>query len=132
MHERYEFEANNEEYALWMWKGNYANLGVGAELGIYRYKAAGVWSCDIAHAMPMTLILYDADGNTVFSYAPDELQWWITGFNPYVSRENAETLTAVATIDFSENIDLYKALYEMYRSNSALSFEDDYIVMVRW
>ena len=30
------YEYNGEQYILWCWKGDYMNLGLGSEFGIYR------------------------------------------------------------------------------------------------
>ena len=33
--EKFIFKCNEKEYIFWAWKGDYLNLGAGAELGIY-------------------------------------------------------------------------------------------------
>ena len=32
---KFDFVCNGTSYVLWAWKGDYINLGAGAELGIY-------------------------------------------------------------------------------------------------
>ena len=57
----FPFKVGNEEYALWMWKGNYWNLHSGAELGLYKYDRthAGTKHYDaIDFEEPMRLRLY--------------------------------------------------------------------------
>lgn len=66
-----------------MWKGDYINLGSGAEVGIYKKSAIpGHWLTSQENSMPMTLTLDKVDtGERVFEYCPEENQWWINGFN---------------------------------------------------
>lgn len=103
------------------------NLGAGAETGIYQVKDGefdeygnyimenGEYSYLYAevnreYSVDMTLELYhDSNGDGIFSvdeqlykHEPDELQWWITGFDPLVQNVKAEDLQAVTTIDFFE------------------------------
>ena len=33
------YSYNNKEYVLWMWKGDYWNLGTGSEIGLYQQSA---------------------------------------------------------------------------------------------
>ena len=108
--EKYQFSYNDQDYIIWVWKGDYLNLGAGAEMGIY--KRAGEtehWLVDHSLEMPMTLKLYNGI-DEVFTYAPEEDQWWITGFNPYIQNVDANNLTAIYTIDFTN----FKELYEEF------------------
>ncbi len=104
-----------EEYILWAWKGDYINMGAGAELGIYRRLVVkGVstpqWDTDITLAMPMTLKL-SYNGTDIINYDPgaSNPQWWITGFNPEYKDKAAQELTATFTVDFKDKVDLYNA-----------------------
>lgn len=85
------FTVDNFEYILWIWRGNYLNLGAGAEMGLYYRPTILPSDPDgldhyFAHseiALPMQLYLYDYEsGENIFSWRPIEDQWWITGFNP--------------------------------------------------
>ena len=114
-----------EEFIIWSWKGDYMNLGAGAETGIYQVKDGeideygnyimenGEYSYLYAevnreYSVDMTLELYhDSNGDGIFSddeqlykHEPDELQWWLTGFDPLVQNVKTEDLQAVTTIDF--------------------------------
>jgi hypothetical protein len=107
---KFEFtDDSGRDYILWAWKGDYINLGAGAELGIYSNESRilGVfdissphddhWLVDTNLAMPMTMTL--KEGNTVIAdYAPSENQWWITSFNPEYKNRKASELTATFTI----------------------------------
>ena len=125
---KYDFKYNGEDLILWAWKGDYISLGAGAELGIYRRMvidglATEHWLVDKELALPMTLSLKDCYGNIIVdNYAPDEKQWWITGFNPAYKNVLAEELTAVYTVDFSGNIEMFKAFYNKYSVDPAWTF----------
>jgi len=79
---KFDFTANDREFILWAWKGDYLNLGAGAELGIYSNESgiAGkidvssphdeIWLVDTNLAMKMSLsVMYD--GQDIISYTPD-------------------------------------------------------------
>jgi len=86
--ERYSFTLEDGRiYTIWMWKGDYLNLGAGCETGIY-YGDGFHKNCATDTNLHMTLKLYDnRNGEWVFFYNPDEPQWWITGFNPNIRIE---------------------------------------------
>ena len=110
----FEFtDEDGQDYVLWAWKGDYLNLGAGAELGIYKRQSVfGVdtdhWAVDRSLALPMTMWL-NYEGKTIASYYPSESQWWITSFNPDYKDVMAGDLTAMFTVDFSSNRDMYDA-----------------------
>ena len=76
--EKFEFRSQGKKYVLWAWKGNYINLGAGAELGIY-YGGGPHWLVDKKLAMNMLMELRYR-GSIIITYAART--WWITGFNP--------------------------------------------------
>jgi hypothetical protein len=106
-----------------MWKGDYINLGAGAECGIYRSGFIGDliqidgepihYDVDRDYVLPMTLKL-SLNGVEVYDWQPDEPQWWITGFNPAFKGAQEDDLTVEVTIDFSEHPDLWEAFYAKY------------------
>ncbi len=104
-----QFRSGGQDYRLWAWKGDYINLGAGAELGIYkRMTVAGYdtpqWAVDKSLAMTMTLNLKEnIKGNTIISYAPSNKQWWITGFNPAYKNVKASSLTASYSVTFNNS-----------------------------
>ncbi len=108
-----------------MWKGDYINLGSGAEVGIYKESAIpGHWLTSTENAMPMSLKLQEIDGRKVlFDYHPSENQWWINGFDPSNPNAYAENLQLTVTIDFSNNPDIYAAFKETW-DGSAWKFND--------
>lgn len=110
---RYEFSVGDSDYVLWAWKGDYINLGAGAELGIYQRKTVlgfktGQWDSQPERAMPMTLRLSYTNGKNIFSYEPDENQWWINGFNAQKPNIQAVDVTMTVTVDFSDQKDLWE------------------------
>ena len=160
-----KFKDEGEEFIIWSWNGDYMNLGAGAETGIYQVKDGeideygnyimenGEYSYLYAevnreYSVDMTLELYhNSNGDGIFSddeqlykHEPDELQWWITGFDPLVQNVKAEDLQAVTTIDFSsfgENKDI---MLDSFREFNAGEVEWDipekdsgsYIVTLTW
>ncbi len=122
----------NRKYILWAWKGDYINLGAGAELGIYSNMSsiagkkvtcpfASQWLVDTKLAMKMSMKLIDSEGNTIIDYSPSEKQWWITGFNSNVKnvfagsfdQDYADTLTAIYTVTFNNEY-MYQAFYDKF------------------
>ena len=117
----FPFKVGNEEYALWMWKGNYWNLHSGAEIGLYKYDRthAGTKHYDaIDFEVPMRLSLYRYSNNgkqidTIFNWYPYGGQWWITGFsgdNSQFRNTNCNNMAAIGYVDLSKHIDIYKGL----------------------
>lgn len=107
------FSYGGQNYILWAWKGDYVNLGAGAELGIYYggKDENSHWLVDKNLAMPMTLTLnHRTKGNVVNNWK--DTTWWITAFNPAKKflNVNANDLTVTFTVDFSKNRNLFNAL----------------------
>ena len=95
------FSFNGQNYILWAWKGDYLNLGAGAELGFYygREDDNSIWQIDKSLAMPMTLSLTNKDYGTIVNNWKNTT-WWITAFNPNFTDINANDLTAYYTVEF--------------------------------
>lgn len=81
------------KYNLWAWKGDYWELGAGAELGFYRqFNSTSLWYVDkkMAIDMKMTVEYYtNHSWETIIDWDPKDYfsnsrkkEWWITGFNP--------------------------------------------------
>ena len=117
----FEFTSGGEDYRLWAWKGDYLNLGAGAEMGIYKQlKIAGYdtphWLVDTDLSMHMTLDL-DYKNKTIISWDPKKDKnydwdkvWWVTGFNPYITNVKADDLTVTYSITFN-NQTMYEDFY---------------------
>ena len=98
------FEFNGQNYILWAWKGDYINLGAGAELGFYYggEDSNSIWQIDKSLAMPMTLTLIHKINGTIVNNWKDTT-WWITAFNPNFPKVFANDLTAYYTVEFTNS-----------------------------
>lgn len=129
---KFDFKVGNEEYIVWLWKGDYMNLGAGAETGIYK-GGEPFWDCDTEDAMPMTLRLEDTSGNVIYDWKPNENKWWCTGFNPEYEDYNYKDLISIGTIDFSQNLDMWNAFKNRWKSSGVWKFHDEnYIAEYIW
>jgi hypothetical protein len=106
---KFQFTVGDEEYIIWTWKGDYVNLGAGAETGLYREGIGEHWftAKDEGMRLPMTLTLTDKQGNQYFDYRPSENQWRITGFDPSHPDMESNELTATTTIDFTGHDEMW-------------------------
>lgn len=122
---KFDFDINNDlfsDYILWAWKGDYLNLGAGAELGIYtRWKYSDtIWKVDKSKAMKMTLKL-NYKNKTLFDYRPIEKQWWITGFDYKTQNVDRDDLTATFTVKFND-YHMYRCFKEKYNKSKEWNF----------
>lgn len=110
---KFPFKCGGKSYILWAWKGNYINLGAGAELGIY-YGGEPHWLVDKKLAQNMSMVL-KYKGKTIISYS--HKTWWITGFNPnrkYLDVK-ASDLSVKFTVGFVNN-SLYRSFKQFWKS----------------
>ncbi len=119
---KFPFKVGKIDYMIWMWKGDYINLGAGGEVGIYYYNLFGHMLCATRNAMKMTLNLFDKRTGPVFSWSPSSPNWWITGFNPKLQRVKALDLIMSGSIDFWYQPDLWKAFFDRYDGNPYWKF----------
>ena len=105
---RFIFSYDGQEYAIWTWKGDYINMGAGAEMGIYT-GGGPQWHVDKNLAMTM-YVEVQYKGSTIISYS--DYMWWITGFNPKYQRKDAGSLTASFAIRFKD-----PGMYNAFRSS---------------
>ena len=63
---KFRFIYNSEEYIIWIWRGDYINLGAGAEAGIYR-GGGPIWAVDTDLAMNMAMSL-NYQGNNIIIF----------------------------------------------------------------
>lgn len=122
----FDFTYDERDFRVWAWKGDYINLGAGAEIGIYS-KTSGIlglvdvespiedhWLVDTSLSMPMTLNLVDSKDHVISDYRPTPDQWWITSFNPAYKDIDASNLTATFTMNFSADA-YHKGMYEAFK-----------------
>lgn len=107
---KFKFGRGDDKFTLWMWKGDYFNLGAGGEIGIYKGKDWHV-DCYTQSKLKMNLDIRLKDGTQVIDWDADDLhQWWITGFNPDKRFQDvkAEDLVMVGMVDFDEERVMWK------------------------
>lgn len=136
---RYEFSVGKSDYVLWAWKGDYINLGAGAEMGIYKRKKifgfeTDHWESQPERAMSMTLRLDYTNGDNIFSYEPKDDQWWINGFNAQEHTVQAVDVTMSVTVDFSNQQDLWKSFEKKYNNKNypEWEFSNNYKATLTW
>lgn len=119
---------NGDKYVFWAWRGNYANIGSGGEVGMYyipndpvfyhRYERFVVpifeyinpsisntrqeWWAASKYELKMELSIYDIDSSNkdVINWFPYDNQWWITGFSPKKKGLDVRNLWMIARISF--------------------------------
>ena len=116
--DNFKFYSGSKEYIFWVWKGDYLNLGAGAELGIYsrlimKGHKTGHWVAETKSALPMTMTL-KLGSRTIATYKPSAKQWWITSFNPNYQNVKAKNLSVTFTISFSSKKKLFNDFYKKY------------------
>lgn len=126
---KYQFQIKDgTTYTIWMWKGDYLNLGAGCETGIYVGDGFHV-ECGTGTNLHMTLNLYDKrTGKKIFEYDPDEPQWWITGFNPKFQDMDSDNLDVHGSIDFSDEPELWEAFFNEYKDEGGWCFDEENMV----
>ncbi|WP_124068215.1 RHS repeat-associated core domain-containing protein [Clostridium sp. E02] len=125
----FEFSYGEQNYRLWAWKGDYINLGAGAELGIYQQMTVsgfGIpqWNMNKDITIKMSMLL-SYKGNVIATYNPSDPQWWITSFNPNYKNVDASDLSVSFTVDFSEHENMYVAFRDKwkYEKNTPWKFD---------
>jgi hypothetical protein len=149
-----KFFDESKDYVVWAWRGDYMNLGAGAEIGLYKLNGApagafedgiknvfesvaGVEHYAVETALPMSLNLYNYYSSTniepIFNWAPKEDQWWITGFNPGFDNPSAAGMAVLGSIDFSSKPEVYLSIKAETLKESSLKkhvvFDDDDSIM---
>ena len=124
-----EFMMNGETYIIWAWKGDYINLGAGAEIGIYKKGIGNHYFTATGLSQKMQLSLKDTkNNNTIFDYNPTERQWWVNGFNPNHQGVQAKELESITVIQFSdskEDQDLFKALAKTMEGKKEWNIDEE-------
>ena len=107
---KFKFGDGDDEFTLWMWKGDYFNFGARGEIGIYKGNDWNV-DCYTKSKLKMNLDIRLKDGTQVIDWDANDLyQWWITGFNPDKRFQDikAEDLVMVGMVDFDEERSMWK------------------------
>jgi RHS repeat-associated protein len=140
---KFPFKSGGQEYIIWVWKGDYTNMGAGAEMGIYYKhpkgdKAIRDWLVDTSMRLGTRLTL-SHKGKQVFDYYPGyqnskAREWWITGFNPKVKGVNAKDLKAVGYLDFTGHEQMRKDFLKTWNGKQGVYYDPKYpnIVRIEW
>ena len=118
---QFAFSYDGCGYTVWAWKGDYINLGAGAEIGVYR-GSSGHRTVDTSLAMQMAMIV-SYRNEWIIEYFPSKVQWWITGFNPKYQNKNANGLLATIGVRFNEP-GMYYAFKRQWGGDARWSFYD--------
>ena len=132
--QKFPFEYNGTSYVAWMWKGQYINMGYGAEVGFYSQKvplieAGPLWNSDSEdHNLPLMSVSLDYKDSKVASFAPAKPQVWVGAWNPKMGSwdpanadANAADLHARVAVTFP-NADVYDA----FRNSTSVSGGSDW------
>jgi len=139
------FSTDDEDYVLWLWKGDYWNLASGAEIGLYYdpEKMRSIEHCNVIDfELPMTLGLYNYYGENdidcLFNWAPTVKQWWITGFNPEYDEPKCNNMVVIGSIDFGGKEEMYEGVRIGVKNNRKdligkfVFDEDQHTVWIIW
>lgn len=118
---KYEFECNGTKYTFWLWKGDYLNLGMGTEVGIYKGDKFHL-QCATDIDIPIDIELF-CGIDKIVDYT--ESTWWCTGFNPKYHNIDSSNLALITTIDFSNHPKMFNAFMNRYNGNDNLDFDKD-------
>ena len=125
--ERFPFVANNQVYVVWCWKGDYWNLGAGAEIGVY-YTDDIVQAIKGYFEIDSENLLLDVKMNVYYTEDNVERQittnftqrnWWVTSFTPSIHRPKADDIRVALNVSFvSNNVhpNLIQPFYETWVS----------------
>lgn len=117
--QKFPFRYDGQDYILWAWKGDYLNLGAGAEMGIY-YGGEPHWFVDTNLTLNMALFV-EYNHRMIISFTPKEKYCWITGFNPYYQSPNIKMLKVTVRVRF-DNPTMFMAFYNKHHRNPHWKF----------
>ena len=123
------------ECTFWSWKGDYLNLGAGAETGFYfglsflEPVISGYYLGEQYGRFQMSLRLEQKSPyKEIFFRDPPDKQWWITGFSPDNPVALVSNLTATTTISFNNTTwetKVYEAFHKKYANDGRLAFNNN-------
>ncbi len=137
----YKFETENtgllsslfptNYYVIWIWKGDYWNLGAGAEIGIYHtfidyYAERDFYDVD-------TDLTLDVD--MTITYGGEELNhlvqknWWVCSFTPEIQLPDIDLLKVDLKVRFTDP-SLREPFYLEYINNQNTEYKWDEINMI--
>ena len=104
---KFKFKHGPLWYTLWCWKGNYWNLGVGAEIGLYWafWQHAFHWQTVVSSEFLTVDMKIMLEGNEIYPApypsAPSTLtNWWVCVFLPEYQHRKVKDVGVFAKIEF--------------------------------
>lgn len=81
--------------------------------------------------MTLSLYNYNESGiDTIFNWAPNEEQWWVTGWNPKFMEPNKFEMVMVGSIDFTGHKDMFSSLIDRTQKDAGKILYDEETLMV--
>ena len=118
------YSFNNKEYVLWMWKGDYWNLGTGSEIGLYQQSAESRThydAVDFLCSMQLSTYKY-SDGQVYGSYynwnPVHNKQWWITAFDWRHPKPDPKKLVTLGKVDFGDKTGMAQTIKNKIKDKS--------------
>ena len=135
---KYDFKlSNNAYYVVWVWKGDYWNLGAGAEIGIYftsseENKRNEFYEVDTNLLVRVHMkIQYKILGRFTRELNDfEQTNWWVCSFTPIYQMPNVDWIEVNLKVEFDDG-KLMKPFYETYheRQNNDLMTSWDEVTM---
>ncbi len=128
----YKFETKNEGplselfeknyYVIWIWKGDYWNLGAGAEIGIYHtyldfYNQMGFY--DVVTDLTLDVNMKITYQEEVILNDFVQTNWWVCSFTPSVQLVDIDQLDISLKVRFTDPT-LRKPFYDEYKRQETL------------
>lgn len=107
-----EFKHNYRNHILWMWKGDYWNLGTGSEIGLYKQALDCNTHYDAVDFLStMQLSTYEYSKGQVYgsyyNWDPiNDRQWWITAFDWRHPNPKTSNLVTIGKVNFGSKEDM--------------------------
>ena len=125
---RYDFQKTDANgittyYCIWLWKGDYWNLGAGAEIGIYSTQSEynfnqNFYNVDISLVLHVRMQIKYREFGLVSQTLNDfhQTNWWVCSFTPEVELPNANWIDVEFDVRFDgiNYFELMKPFYEKY------------------
>ena len=133
--DKYPFSTSNEDYVIWIWKGDYWNLGAGAEIGIYTAtESPNVENEEVFYQINTNNTLH-VEMTVKYKYLGliedtlnvlEDDNWWVCSFTPELQMPQIRWLSVDLKVKFN-NDSLMAPFY-----NSWVNFENDNVEQNDW
>lgn len=136
--DKYEFthekDGETTYYVIWIWKGDYWNLGAGAEIGIYKtdnfeYAQNNFYEVDEGN---LNLRVNMSVNYRFLGFVKTEINnftdtnWWVCSFTPVIQFPNINWIDVVLKVSFGEKCNfLAEPFYETWESYQTNGLQGD-------